>query len=1048
MFSKLPVLLGASLLGAALASPVLSLPADSGTYSIDNGAQLHVPAALSEQKIATSLQNANGQVDVVVQLSGAPLAVANGEDSKHVGGRMNRGEQMAFTRDIKTHQDALLQKILALGGQEIARVRIAYNAVIVRVDAAKLRSIAQSPEVLTIRPVGQYRLSDDSVNPYIGATRLQHAGVDGSGIRVAMLDSGIDYTHFNLGGPGTVAAYQAAVADPTAAPPANLFPTSKVVGGMDFVGDSWPNSPEKTDPNPIDIQGHGTHTADILGGKSKDGSHVGVAPGAKLYAVKVCSSVSTSCSGVALLEGMDFALDPNGNGTIEDAVDIINMSLGSAYGQIQDDLSFASANAVKAGVIVVAAAGNDGDKPYVTSSPASTPEVISAAETQVPTAETVPLVVTAPSSIAGNYVNTATIDWAPVDGGATGQVVFVGRGCLTGTASGSPDPLLADPAGKIALVDRGTCNISEKVRRLSDAGALGIIVGLVAPGDAVSFSNGGQCPATPDGTCKPALVVTQDTSSKLKGPLAGGTAVMASLSESNAIPLVGSMASTSARGPDVSFNRIKPDIGAPGATVSAVVGTGNGQAGFGGTSGASPTIAGAAALLLQAYPNRSPGEIKSILMNTADTQIYTNPATLPGQLAPITRIGAGEVRVDEAAASQTAAWDEDRKTGSLSFGYHAVDDLDFECRPVRVKNYSRSPRLYRVSSSFRYADDATSHAVSFILPPVIFVGAHSSTSFPACISIDARRLPVWTLNGGSAGGTGSLLQTVEYDGYVSVSDGTDDVHLAWQVLPHKSASVSAAHGNLSIPAKKVSGTVELDNLSIALPGRVEIFALTGTSPRIPRSQLPGPGSNEAVVDLAAVGARLADLGDGTLGLQFGINTFGQRAHPAYPGGFEVDIDTNLDGNPDWFVFTAELGGTFAADGRTAVYVQQAGATTSTAYFFADADLDSGNMIMTLPLAAIGIGPTTKISFNVLAFDDYFTGNVTDEIDGMVFTPGVPKFFGSGLPQNGIPARRSAQLTVSKVAGGDTASPSQTGMLLLYRDAAPGHEADTVNVNGH
>ncbi len=61
----------------------------------------------------------------------------------------------------------------------------------------------------------------------------------------------------------------------------------------------------------------------------------------------------------------------------------------------------------------------------------------------------------------------------------------VGRGCLV-------DTYLADPAGKIALIDRGTCNVSEKVRRASDAGATAIIIGLIALGDAVSFSNGGQ----------------------------------------------------------------------------------------------------------------------------------------------------------------------------------------------------------------------------------------------------------------------------------------------------------------------------------------------------------------------------------------------------------------------------------------------------------------------------------------------------------------------------------------------------------------------------
>src|SRR6185437_1950538 len=115
MSTKLPVLLGASLLGVALASPVLSLPS-ANAYTSSNAAQLRLPAAIDLKKISSSLESATGQVDVVVQLAGAPLAVANGEDSKHVGGKLSRAEQMAFTRDIKTHQDSLLQKIMALGG--------------------------------------------------------------------------------------------------------------------------------------------------------------------------------------------------------------------------------------------------------------------------------------------------------------------------------------------------------------------------------------------------------------------------------------------------------------------------------------------------------------------------------------------------------------------------------------------------------------------------------------------------------------------------------------------------------------------------------------------------------------------------------------------------------------------------------------------------------------------------------------------------------------------------------------------------------------------
>ena len=90
-------------------------------------------------------------------------------------------------------------------------------------------------------------------------------------------------------------------------------------------------------PDPIDFEGHGTHVSDIIAGQSTDGAHKGVAPDAKIVAVKVCSSVSTACSGLALLQGMEFALDPNGDGSMADAVDVINMSLGSNYGQKEDE---------------------------------------------------------------------------------------------------------------------------------------------------------------------------------------------------------------------------------------------------------------------------------------------------------------------------------------------------------------------------------------------------------------------------------------------------------------------------------------------------------------------------------------------------------------------------------------------------------------------------------------------------------------------------------------------------------------------------------------
>ncbi len=1060
MKRPIPVLLGSMLLGSTLLDAALgySAPAAAQTAtsvaSIDPS-QLALPATAAARRIDSALAHVSGPIDIVVQLSDPPLVVANGENSRRLGGLLNRGQQIAHSERLRQRQDEVLAKIIALGGTEIGRVRIAYNAAIVRVDAARLPQIVALPGVIAVHGIADYRLDLSQTVPYIGASAAQAVGLDGFGVKVALLDSGVDYTHRNLGGPGTVGAYRHAYGT-SAADPRNKtlngdFPTDKVIGGFDFVGEAWTGAadspPLAPDPNPIDANGHGTHVADIIAGKSTDGKHVGVAPGASLLAVKVCSAVTTSCSGVAILEGIDFALDPDGDGDMDDAVDVINMSLGAPYGQREDSTSAAAANAARAGVVVVAAAGNDGDKPYILGSPSSAPEVISVAQTQVPSAEAIPLVINSPSPIAGKYGNTATIEWAPIDTGATGNIAYVGRGCAVANAGASPpvpaggDRYLTNPAGRIALIDRGDCNVSEKVRRASDAGAVAILIGLVAPGDAVTFANGGQCPQPPDGTCEPSLVIQQSLSSSIKTQLAMGAAVKATISASNRVSLVGSMVSTSSRGPSYDFNQIKPDIGAPGASVSAVVGTGTGEAPFGGTSGATPMVAGSAAILLQAYPSRSPSQIKSVLMNTADTEIFTNPATLPGVVAPVTRIGGGEVRVDRALASTTAAWDTQQHAGSLSFGYHAVSDLLTLRRRVHVQNYSRENRVYSVASSFRYATEATG-AVTLQVPPRISVPAHGSETFDVIMKIDPSRLPTWTLNGGPQGGNGPLLQTVEFDGYLNISDERDHIHLAWQVLPHKAADIHAVNRQVTIAGDAV-GRLALRNVGEALPGRFDVFSLTGTSPRIPAKDLPADGANFAVIDLAAVGVRLVQDDAGNLLLQFAVNTFGARAHPLYPAEFDVEIDTNLDGKPDFIVFNAENGGPITT-GQDIIAVVDVATGVVTPVFFADADLDSANMIMTVPLAAVGLTPNAKFSFNVLAVDNYFTGNVTDQINGMVYTAGVPKFVTS-VPPDSIAPDRAAMIAVDDFPGGDKASPSQTGLLLMYRDAHPGLEAEAITV---
>src|SRR5262249_44835189 len=146
-------------------------------------------------------------------------------------------------------------------------------------------------------------------------------------------------------------------------------------------------------------------------------------------------------------------------------------------------------------------------------------------------------------------------------------------------------------------------------------------------------------------------------------------------------------------------------------------------------SGAAPMISGSAALLIQTHPTFAPLEIKALLMNTAETNIQTDSVKQPGVVAPITRIGSGEVRVNRSFASTTAAWDADDLTPSLSFGYNALNDSKAFNKTVEVHNYGNRQRTYSILTSFRYPSDAASGAVSLDVPSSVTVKAHDSATF-------------------------------------------------------------------------------------------------------------------------------------------------------------------------------------------------------------------------------------------------------------------------------------------------------------------------------
>lgn len=1023
--------------GAWLVSAAVLLPGMAVSQSVVRAdvkpLMLDAAAAVTT---APSTQAKFGEVRVAVRLSDQPLALAVGANAKKVGATMSLAQRQAYMVMLKQKQDALMAQIRALGGLELGRVGKAYNALMISVDAAKLPQIAQMAGVSAIRPLVNHEKSLLSTVPYVGASALQSLGLTGAGVKIAILDSGIDYTHRNLGGSGLAVDFATASANATTLP-GGLFPSAKVIGGYDFVGETWtgtaPFNVLQPDPNPIDAgtgAGHGTHVADIAAGYSNDGLHKGMAPGAKLYAVKVCSSVATSCSGEAILQGLDWVMDPNNDLDFSDAADVVNLSLGANYGQREDPSTEAVSNVVRFGIVVAVAAGNAGDRPYIVSSPSNASEAISVAQTAMPNGVSIPLVVTAPANIAGTYGNTATVSWAPIVSGFSGIVKRAGA-TNTNAARACTLADTVDFTGRVALIDRGACSVSVKVDNARARGAIGVLISLVAAGDAITFSYGG-------GTAfVQTLVVTQAIGAALKAQPAGTVAV--SVSASVSIPLVGSMASSSARGPTVNFSAIKPEIGAPGESVSAIYGTSTGEGGFGGTSGATPMVAGAAALLLQKFPAAVPSEIKSRLMNSANTVVYTNPATQPGVLAPISRIGGGELRVDRAAALTTGVWDATNPYNvGLAFGAPHLAANAVLSKKVAVRNYTGASRTYTITRSFRYANDQASGAVTLSAPATITVAANSTGAFLLTLAVDASKLPLWNLSGGGVQGTGSLLQAVEFDGYITVADGADGASVPWHILPHKSANVAVASTTVALGGA-ASGALGMSNLNAAVDGLTDVFALTGTSPQASATQ-PVYGSGQAMIDLKAVGVRT--VGNGAF-LQFGITTYGDRAHPAYPAEYDIFVDVDNDGIDDFVIYNTEASG-FGLTGQTVVVLLNLRTGVTTTRFYVDADLNSSNMIYTVLASDLGLANLNQpIRFSVYAFDNYLSGNLTDAILDMTYTLGLPAYdLGEDVS---IPMGASGAVPFIKVAGGAAASPSQTGFLLLHRDGKTGREADVITV---
>ena len=235
----------------------------------------------------------------------------------------------------------------------------AFNGMALDISEQEAKEVLTSPYVKAIYPdVEVHAMLQETVVDIhaIEAWSLQRdssarPSLTGRGVVIAIIDTGVDYKHPDLGG--------------------GLGPKFKVIGGYDFVNN---------DADPMDDFGHGTHVAGIAAGKGdynhngiyepEQGEVWGVAPDASILAYKVLGANGSGSTG-SIMAAIDRALDPNEDGDFSDRADVANLSLGTAFGTPDDVLSQAADRAVDAGMVVVVSAGNSGPGTRTISSPAA-----------------------------------------------------------------------------------------------------------------------------------------------------------------------------------------------------------------------------------------------------------------------------------------------------------------------------------------------------------------------------------------------------------------------------------------------------------------------------------------------------------------------------------------------------------------------------------------------------------------------------------------------------------------------------------------------------
>ena len=998
-----------------------------------------IPQGLSKQPVT-----------VIVEFAGAPVAVKQGQ----AGRRLSRAEKDAIKGNLKKAQDGVRGRIEGLGGHVLANYQVAYNGTKVRITRDKLSQLRALPGVVAVRPVHVYKPTNVHSIPFIGApTVWGNLGLHGEGVKIAVIDTGIDYTHANFGGPGTVDAFTLAQSTSTLPADPKLFGPGapRVKGGTDLVGDDYDAEPTDStyqpiphpDPNPLDCNGHGSHVAGTAAGSgvtaagetytgSYDATTVsgnswtigpGVAPKADIYSVRVFG-----CAGSTdvVTDAIEWAIDHD--------MDVINMSLGSDYGGANDPDVVAANNAVLAGIVVVASAGNAGPNPYLVGNPSAADGVISVAANDstatFPGATIVlsnDVTMTALNSNGYAYTSPLTFKVKVIeDNPATDDDESLG--CSVDAFGG---PL---PPNTIAVVNRGICARVAKAIFGQQAGAAAVVMVNNAPG---LPPYEGTITSNPDDGIDFLVTIPflgvggppdDDTSDGAKLRLADGlsSTVTGTLIPN---PEYTAFASFSSGGPASPDSFLKPDITAPGVSISStLVGSGNQATLDSGTSMASPHVAGVAALTRQANPSWSALDIKAAILNTG----------LPSGVADyVTSLGGtGLVQPAKSTASSVIARASDGPLAiSLNFGFQELAADFSQKKTILLTNNGTAPATFNVAEAI---PGGSPHTVTFSKTSLT-VGAKSTGTVDVTLNV-----PVGTV-GDSNDSDGFSLR--EVSGIVQFTPATSSdnagvtLSVPYYFVPRALSNVSTVIGKLS--SRIPSTTATVSNTGGPIAGNADFYAWG-----IADTADPSAGA----VDIRAVGTQSFPWDDTTQLLVFAVNTYQRWTNPA-ANEFDIYVDVDGDGVTDYIVVGADQGlvETGFNNGVMGSYVYSTRSDGASTNFFATAPTNSSTAelpVLSSQLCRDGepclSAANPRITYQIAGFNNQ---------NGVVNAPtgvGLYNVWSSAISQGGfvnvLPGATDSSTVISLDFTEWRFTPARGLMIVTLDNAGGAGEAQLITVN--